>query len=150
MGLVFKKVTEYEWDVTVQSPDKSKFKKETFTAKFKNVGRKAFADLIDAGDENFVRTVLVGWSGIKDDTGNDGRTIIARFLRFSDKERVFKQGRKLKGTNFKMFEDIPKELHQLRKAQMEKLKQARKEGRRANFSKSEPDKLYIDGKYIKF
>ena len=86
----------------------------------------------------------------KDDTGNDGRTIIARFLRFSDKERVFKQGRKLKGTNFKMFEDIPKELHQLRKAQMEKLKQARKEGRRANFSKSEPDKLYIDGKYIKF
>ena len=71
MGLVFKKVTEYEWDVTVQSPNKSKFKKETFTAKFKNVGRKAFADLIEAGDENFVRTVLVGWSGIKDDTGSD-------------------------------------------------------------------------------
>ena len=62
MGLVFKKVTEYEWDVTVQSPNKSKFK---------NVGRKAFGDLIDAGDENFVRTVLVGWSGIKDDTGSD-------------------------------------------------------------------------------
>ena len=71
MGLVFKKVTEYEWDVTVQSPDKGKFKKETFTAKFKNVGRKAFDDLIEAGDENFVRTVLVGWSGIKDDTGSD-------------------------------------------------------------------------------
>ena len=71
MGLVFKKVTEYEWNVTVQSPDKGKFKKETFTATFKNVGRKAFADLIDAGDENFVRTVLVGWSGIKDDTGSD-------------------------------------------------------------------------------
>jgi len=71
MGLVFKKVTEYEWDVTVQSPDKGKFKKETFTAKFKNVGRKAFADLIDSGDENFVRTVLVGWSGIKDDVGDD-------------------------------------------------------------------------------
>ena len=71
MGLVFKKVTENEWDVTVQSPDKGKFKKETFTAKFKYVGRKAFADLIDAGDENFVRTVLVGWSGIKDDTGSD-------------------------------------------------------------------------------
>ena len=30
-----------------------------------------FVDLIDAGDENFVRTVLVGWSGIKDDTGSD-------------------------------------------------------------------------------
>ena len=71
MGLVFKKVTEYEWDVTVQSPDKGKFKKETFTAKFKNIGRKAFADLIESGDENFVRTVLVGWSGIKDDNGKD-------------------------------------------------------------------------------
>jgi len=71
MALVFKKVTEYEWQVTVQSPEKGKFKKETFTAKFKNVGRKAFADLIEAGDENFVRSVLVGWSGIKDATGND-------------------------------------------------------------------------------
>ena len=34
----------------------------------------------------------------KEDTGNDGHTITARFLRFSDKEQVFKQGRKLKGT----------------------------------------------------
>ena len=71
MALVFKKVTEYDWEVTVQSPDKGKFKKETFTAKFKNIGRKAFADLIESGDENFVRTVLVGWSGIKDDNGKD-------------------------------------------------------------------------------
>ena len=71
MALVFKKVTEYDWEVTVQSPEKGKFKKETFTAKFKNEGRKAFADLIEAGDENFVRSVLVGWSGIKDDDGND-------------------------------------------------------------------------------
>jgi len=71
MALVFKKVTEYDWEVTVQSPEKSKFKKETFTAKFKNVGRKAFADLIESGDENFVRSVLVGWSGIKDEEGNE-------------------------------------------------------------------------------
>ena len=71
MALVFKKVTEYDWEVTVQSPEKGKFKKETFTAKFKNVGRKAFVDLIDAGDDNFVRTVLVGWSGIKDADGNE-------------------------------------------------------------------------------
>ncbi|CAH3045897.1 unnamed protein product, partial [Porites lobata] len=79
----------------------------------------------------------------KDDTGNDGRTIIARFLRFSDKERVFKQGRKLKGTNFKMFEDIPKELHQLRKAQMEKLKQARKEGQYVIIKAEFNDKMYV-------
>ena len=30
MALVFKKVTEYDWEVTVQSPDKGKFKKETY------------------------------------------------------------------------------------------------------------------------
>ena len=83
----------------------------------------------------------------KNDSGDGSRTIIARFLRFSDRERVFKLGRKLKGTNYRMFEDIPKELHQKRK--LGRLKEARKEGRRANFSKSEPDKLYIDGKYVK-
>ena len=76
------------------------------------------------------------------------RTFIARFLRFSDREHVFNQGRKLKGTNYRMFKDIPKELHQKRKVQMGRLKEARKEGRRANFSKSEPDKLYVDGKYV--
>ena len=85
----------------------------------------------------------------KNGSGNGGRTIIARFLRFSDRERVFKQGRRLKGTNYRMFEDIPMELHQKRKAQMERLKEARKEGKRANFSRSEPDKLYIDGKFVK-
>ena len=54
----------------------------------------------------------------KTGSGNGSRTIIARFLRYSDRERVFKCGRKLKDTNFKMFEDIPKELHELRKMQM--------------------------------
>ena len=46
-------------------------------------------------------------------------------------------------TGYKMYKDIPKELHDLRKAQMNKLKKARQEGKRAHFSKSEPDKLYI-------
>ena len=82
--------------------------------------------------------------------GNGSRTITARFFRYSDMERVFKCGRKLKDTNFKMFQDIPKELHERRKMQMDKLKKARKEGKRAYFSKSEPDKLSIDGKYVQF
>ena len=81
--------------------------------------------------------------------GHGSRTIIARFLRFPDRERVFKCGRKLKDTDYKMFEDIPKELHELRKKQIDKLKQARRDGKCAFFSKTEPDKLYIDGKYVK-
>ena len=83
-------------------------------------------------------------------SGNGSRTVIARFLRYSDKESVFKCSRKLKDTNFKMFENIPKELHELRKMQMDKLKKAKKDGKRAYFSKSEPDKLFIDGKYVRF
>ena len=52
------------------------------------------------------------------------RIIIACFLRFSDRERVFKCGRKLKDTEYKMYEDLPKEIHEKRKLQMEKLKSA--------------------------
>ena len=77
------------------------------------------------------------------------RIIIARFLRFSDRERVLKCGRKLKETGYKMYEDLPKEIREIRKLQMEKLKNARKDGKRAYFSRSEPDNLYINGKYVK-
>ena len=42
---------------------------------------------------------------------------------------MFKCGRKLKDTKFKMFEDIPNELHELRKMQMDKLK---KPGKKVN------------------
>ena len=90
----------------------------------------------DAKDMELQRVNRIGKP--KSENGNGSRTIIARFLRFSHRECVFKCGH----------EDFPKELHDLRKAQMNKLKKARQEGKRANFSKSEPDKLYIDGKYV--
>ena len=77
------------------------------------------------------------------------RIIIAHFLGFSDRERVLKCGLKLKETGYKMYEDLPKEIHEMRKLQMEKLKNARKDGKHAYFSGSEPDKLYINGKYVK-
>ena len=75
--------------------------------------------------------------------GNGSRTIIARFFSYSDRERVFKCGRKLKDTNFKMFEDIQKELHEQWKVQMDKLKKARKGGKRAYFSKSDLVRLKV-------
>ena len=77
------------------------------------------------------------------------RITIVHFLRFSDREQVLKCGRKLKGTGYKMYEDLPKEIHEMQKLQMGKLKNARKDGKRAYFSRSEPDKLYINGKYVK-
>ena len=52
------------------------------------------------------------------------RIITARFLRFSDRERVLKCGRKLKDTGYKMYEDLLKEIYEISKIQMEKLKNA--------------------------
>ena len=50
----------------------------------------------DAKSIEFQRVHRLGKA--KNDSGNGGRSIIARFLRFSDRERVFKQGRRLKDT----------------------------------------------------
>ena len=47
-----------------------------------------------------------------------------------------------------VFDDLPKELYDLRKKQIEKLKQAKKNGFIARFSKAQPDKLFVNGKYI--
>ena len=50
------------------------------------------------------------------------RIIIARFLRFSDRERVLKWGRKLKDTGYRMYEDLPKEIHEMRKTRNREVK----------------------------
>jgi len=78
------------------------------------------------------------------------RPIIARFLRYSDRELVMEQARKhLKDSEtLHVFDDIPKELYDLRKEQMQKLKEARQRGHTAYFSKAHPDKLFVNGKYI--
>ena len=55
---------------------------------------------------------------------------------------------KLKNTDFTIYDDIPKELIDLRKKQMPAFHEARKAGKRAAFSKSDPDKLFLDGKLV--
>ena len=67
---------------------------------------------------------------------------IARFLRYSDRELVMEQAR------VHVFDDIPKELYDLRKEQIVKLNEARQKGYTAYFSKAHPDKLFVNGKYI--
>ena len=79
------------------------------------------------------------------------RLIIASFLRFSDREEVLSQARAnpgLKENDLYVFDDLPKELYDLRKKQIEKLKQAKRNGFSARFSKMQPDKLFVNGKYI--
>ena len=49
---------------------------------------------------------------------------------------------------FSVFEDIPKEMYNLRKSQFSKFKEAKRNGHNVYFSKKYPDKLYINGKFI--
>ncbi|CAH3028683.1 unnamed protein product [Porites evermanni] len=72
---------------------------------------------------------------------------IARFLRYKDVEEIFSLGRRLEGTDFQMFRDLPLEIIKRRKDQMAVFKQARRQGMRASFSKSQPDKLFINGSF---
>ena len=67
------------------------------------------------------------------------RPIIVRFLRFTDKEEVMSEARKkLKDKDYFMYDDIPKDLYDLRKQQKEKFKQARDKGYRVHLSKAHP------------
>lgn len=56
-------------------------------------------------------------------------------------------GYRLKNTKYRIYIDLPAELVKRRKELMNTLRTAKRRGQRANFSKSEPDKLYIDGKF---
>jgi len=50
--------------------------------------------------------------------------------------------------DFHVFEDIPKDLYELRKQQMKKCKEARERGCKAYFSKANLDTLFVNGKYV--
>ena len=76
------------------------------------------------------------------------RPILARFLRFQDRERILSQGFKLKDTEYMILQDFPQEIIEKRRKKMPKLKEAKEKGLRVSFSKSEPDKLIINGKVV--
>ena len=77
------------------------------------------------------------------------RPIIVRFLRFTDKQEVMSVAQKeLKDKDFSMYDDIPKDLYELRKQQQKKFKQARDKGNRVHFSKAHPDQLFVNGKFL--
>ncbi|XP_073229677.1 uncharacterized protein [Porites lutea] len=73
------------------------------------------------------------------------RQIIARFLKYPQREEVMSNARKLKGKNFGISPDLPSEILERRKKKMKQFKQAKKDGKTTFFSRAEPDKLFIDG-----
>ena len=54
----------------------------------------------------------------------------------------------LKDTEFHVYNDIPNLLYNSRKGQMKKLQKAREKGVTTYFSKAQPNKLVVNGKYI--
>ena len=102
-------------------------------------------NLEDAPQIEFQRVHRVGRF---DASQHNPRQIIARFLRYGDREKVFSQARQLKGTGMGISPDLPKGVVDIRKKQIETLKKAKKDGKRAYFSRAEPDKLYVDGHLI--
>ena len=81
----------------------------------------------------------------KEDGG--ARPILARFLRYKDCEQILALGSRLRGTNFQMFRDLPQELVTRRSRQMDTFKKAKRNNIPVSFSKSQPDKLFIRGKF---
>ena len=61
------------------------------------------------------------------------RTIVAKFLRYNDKENLIRNSRKLKGTNIFINEDLCEASQAKRREQLPQLKQARSQGKIAYF-----------------
>ena len=75
------------------------------------------------------------------------RVIIARFLRYTDREAVFSLRASLdKESEVGIGPDLPKDVVDMRKPLIPKMLEARKQGKHAAFSRAEPYKLFIDGK----
>ena len=88
--------------------------------------------------------------GKRDRNTRKPRAIIARCLRFKDRENLFSCRRNIdSSSDFGIGPDLPKQVIDMRKRLIPKMVQARKEGKRAAFSRKEPYKLFIDGVEVK-
>ncbi len=70
-------------------------------------------NVLEVENANDIESQRVHRLGKQPRSDSSGRTIIARFLRYSDRERVLRCAYKLKDTDYKIYEDIPKELYDL-------------------------------------
>ena len=62
------------------------------------------------------------------------RPVVVRFLRFPERELVFRKARELESdTDVMVYLDLPKEISERRKKQWPRLKKAREEGKIAFF-----------------
>ena len=74
---------------------------------------------------------------------NGLRPILARSLRYRDSEKILSLGRRLKDSNYKMYQDLPYEIVHRRKRLMATFKKAKANKIPASFSKAQADKLFV-------
>ncbi|XP_060576681.1 uncharacterized protein LOC132733999 [Ruditapes philippinarum] len=79
-------------------------------------------------------------------TNHYSRKIVAKFSLFKEREYVRKQWKSLQGSNYFVQEQFPKEVNDIRRKLIPKLKEAKQAGKRAWLAY---DTLYIDGKPMK-
>jgi chromosome segregation ATPase len=70
------------------------------------------------------------------------RNIVSKFTYFKDREMVRKRWKELDGTVYRVFEQFPQDVVQKRRKLVTKMKEARRQGKRAYLAY---DTLYIDG-----
>ena len=70
------------------------------------------------------------------------RAIIARFLRYKDCEQILFHCRRLKDTDYKMYQDLRYGIVERKRKEVDVFKNAKRNKIPAVFSKSQPHKLY--------
>ena len=75
------------------------------------------------------------------------RPSIARFPRCNNCEEILSMGSRLRGSTFRMYQDLPHEIVARRRKQMNTFKEARNNKIPASFSRAQPGKLFIKGKF---
>lgn len=78
------------------------------------------------------------------------RPIKIRLLRYTDKEKILRNANKLRGHQEVIFSDYPPKIRAARKLLLPKMKEAREQGKKVTFSRTEPDKLIIDGNIVSY
>ena len=95
----------------------------------------------DAANVKIQRIYLLGKK-----RGARPRPILARVLRYKDCGKLLALGHRLRGTNYKIYQDLPFGIVERRRAQIETCKMERRNNIPAAFSKAQPDKMHIRGK----
>ena len=70
MSFIRKKVSAYPWPVEIRKPSEEvvgEFETQKFTIRFKRLAKKELNDFQEKEDYDALKSIIVGWSDIKDE-----------------------------------------------------------------------------------